>query len=563
MRTLRHLVATDVRRFRWPIAGWLILVAAAAALDRIGPGLDPGLVAPAARTLVLVPQLLWLAVLLLSVVLPALMVQSDPPIGSDAFWMTRPIDPVVLLLAKFVLAGALIVGAPLAAQTVLMAVEGVPVPSLARVLVESALFRLAILLASMALASLTRDVGRFVLLVIGAFAAFVLGAVIDSIVTGARSVALAPAIPEVRPIADGTYLLAGLAGLIVAGALTLHLQYRFRSRLRSGVAAAVTGTAAILLAHVWTWPLIESVPALPAWAAQPAAVRLSVDLAGLAFDELQTARSSTESERLARGRVSIAGIEPGWIADLSLIGASLLLDGTSHTSFGMEGFEPTLGDSSEFAFVTALRDLLGVRWIGLNYDPRVPRSRQPVLFILPDAEFARLSGKTGRYEGRLRVDLTEMAVAARLPAERGRTFTRGAHRIAVLDLRLGEGGATLQIRERDALSILDRTPKGGLQYFLVNAAAGEAIEGRVTRSGSEFPPVLDAEPFKASAGMGLGIAFSDLLFPDKVTGSDAQPWSRDASWFDHVDLVIVARAPSSSIVRTLEIPQFQIRPANK
>ena len=563
MATLLHLIATDVRRFRWPIAGWLILVVAAATFDRIGPGLDPRLLTHRAGALLLVPQLLGLAVLLLSVLLPAMIVQADPPIGSDAFWMTRPIDPVVLLLAKGGLAAGLIVGSPLLAQTVLMTVERVPVSSLARVLFESALFRFAILLASIALASLTRDVGRFVLLVIVSFAAFVLGAVIEGIVTSSQSMSTLPAVPDVRPIADNTYVLAGLAGLIVAAALTLYLQYRFRSRLRSGVAAAVTATAAILLAHVWTWPLIEKAPPVPAWAGQAAAVRLLVDPAGLGFDEPQAVRSPTDMEHFARGRVSLAAMERGWIADLNLIGASVMLDGESRTSPGMEDLEPTLGDSGEYAAVTALRDLLGVRWIGLNYDARVPRSRQPVLFILPDAEFARLSGKTGRYEGRLRVDLTEMTIAARFPVEPGRTLTRGAHRIAVLGVRRDSGGLLLQIRERDAQSILDRTPRSSLRHFLVNAAAGEAIEGRITRSGSGAPSVLDAEPFKASAAMGLGITFSDLLFPGKMTGSDAPQWSRDASWFDRVDLVIVARTPSGSLVRALEIPQFQIRAASQ
>jgi hypothetical protein len=114
MKFLIHCLAADVRRF-WPaIAAWLFVVAAGASIDGIRP-----LLAADVRVLNLVGvagTLLWLTELLLLFVLIALVVQAHPLVGSDAFWMTRPIPPSTLLASKLALLGILIVAAPAIAE---------------------------------------------------------------------------------------------------------------------------------------------------------------------------------------------------------------------------------------------------------------------------------------------------------------------------------------------------------------------------------------------------------------------------------------------------------------
>jgi hypothetical protein len=85
-----------------PAPGWLVA------------GSRPALAANAdARELAsLLGDLVWFAQVLLMGVLVALVVQAHPVVGSDAFWMTRPIPPRTLPASKLVLVGVAVIAVP-------------------------------------------------------------------------------------------------------------------------------------------------------------------------------------------------------------------------------------------------------------------------------------------------------------------------------------------------------------------------------------------------------------------------------------------------------------------
>jgi hypothetical protein len=100
MRLIWHLVRADLRRHRWPIAAWLVTVSAATTLDGVVASLSPEVRQRFASSISVEAFLLIVTLLLFSVLLTVLVVQGDPPVGTDAFWMTRPIDPRILWAAK-------------------------------------------------------------------------------------------------------------------------------------------------------------------------------------------------------------------------------------------------------------------------------------------------------------------------------------------------------------------------------------------------------------------------------------------------------------------------------
>ena len=94
--------------------------------------------------------LAWVAALLLDVILVGLVVHAHPLVGSDAFWMTRPIPPVTLMLSKVVLLSALFLVVRTLSDIAIMAAYDLPAGWIARVAAESILTRSLWLLALMA-----------------------------------------------------------------------------------------------------------------------------------------------------------------------------------------------------------------------------------------------------------------------------------------------------------------------------------------------------------------------------------------------------------------------------
>ncbi len=111
-------------------------------------------------------------------VLITLIVQEQPLVGTNAFWMTRPIPPRALLAAKVVLVSATMVLAPVLAEVVLMIVYDVPAGEIAAVAAQSAVFWALWGVIVMAFAALTPNMARFALAVSGVIVSIIVSIVI-------------------------------------------------------------------------------------------------------------------------------------------------------------------------------------------------------------------------------------------------------------------------------------------------------------------------------------------------------------------------------------------------
>src|SRR5437867_9380396 len=96
MATAGHILVKDVRRLRLPISLWLAVVAVRGWLVGSGVGSAPGL----EHLFEVVEIFLPLLEIVFVCVLVVLAVQQDPLVGTDAFWLTRPIARRALLASK-------------------------------------------------------------------------------------------------------------------------------------------------------------------------------------------------------------------------------------------------------------------------------------------------------------------------------------------------------------------------------------------------------------------------------------------------------------------------------
>ena len=99
---LWHMVRGDLRRHRGMLGLWLLLSAGTAGVEGAAPYLvlDP----EPASLLGFATVALNLAALVVAVVLAPIVIQSDAFVGSTAFWMTRPIAPIVIAGFAFTIA---------------------------------------------------------------------------------------------------------------------------------------------------------------------------------------------------------------------------------------------------------------------------------------------------------------------------------------------------------------------------------------------------------------------------------------------------------------------------
>jgi hypothetical protein len=555
MRLLAHLLAADARRHRLLVAFWLLVVAGTTILDGVRPTLatDAALRGVAA----FLGSLLWLAELLLRIVLVAFVVQTHPLVGSDAFWTTRPIPPPTLLASKLVLLGLVTVVAPAFAKAALMAAYGVPPALIGKVAVETALFQTFWLVVLMSAAALTSNLTRFALLSGGVLVALAMVVAATAAIIFAR-IDDAPMSAGSAGTEEPTAMIVLTVLAVVAGVALLAVQYRARSRLRSVPVGAAGLVLAIVLSEAWPWPVLAPKVDVPAWAAGESALRLVAPGETVQVDEDMPMFSQRTAWRSARVHLRLAGVEPGWSADVGVRDATLQLDEGIRLASAASAYPlPVPIGDEEHPTRGVVRHLLRAQRV---VDSASPRAESTIVFFLRDAEFSRLAPATGRYRGRFHVRLTRHDIEATLPLRPGATHNNGAYRLVIDDVERTSGSVSILARESDATSIFDRRPVPRFDFYLRNERSGEAVLGAGQPLGDEF--VFGRFlPFSIGASRETsGFRARGLLirFPPSY-GVEGASLSIDDDWVEGAELFVVRATREGSVERTLEIADFPLR----
>ncbi len=288
-------------------------MAFATALQAIpAPGdYDPTGTAPIA----LARSLLGLVQAILLVAVVPVVVHTYPAVGTNPFWMTRPLPVRVVVGSRLVLlAGAVLV--PAVAAGVAMAGYQVAARYILLVSAEAAIGYASLLIALMVIASWTPDLWRFALVIV-AIGAGIAGALTLLLMVMVRRM-------SESPMADpGNFWLSMifLPLNVMAACAVLVVQYRTRQRTRS-VPVAIAG---LLVAVTLAWDRTsEGPPAAPEWAA--ANVQIVPDLSTI---ETQPGFSygGPSEWRTVNARVGVGGVPQGRSGSVTLADAALDLGG--------------------------------------------------------------------------------------------------------------------------------------------------------------------------------------------------------------------------------------------
>ncbi len=571
MSLLTHLLASDARRFRLAVALWLAVAGASAATAYAMPRLAWD--SRNAEAIALASTLLGLAGALLSCALIPLVVQTHPAVGTDAFWMTRPVPAGTLVLSKVALVGVLFLGVPVAFAVPLMIAHRVPAAEVALVSTQTLLLRGMLLAALMAVAALTPTLARFAV-VCGAVllaAALLPPLLITASMWMDRErtqtfVAIMSVSGEVRtptpPVDDVSGAIAAALALVAGGIACAAAQYATR-RLRYSIGAAACGVVlAVVVGYAWPWRLLAQTSVVPEWTASPSALQLTADRTTVRF-ETQSAWQDAIPRRSVRARVRLTRAEPGWFATVGITRATLdLADGVRLTSPARSYPAAVPDDTNEPPWPAAVRPVLGVQ--RLPGDTRVADLHSDIVLQIPASELARASSRTGTYRGEFAIHLTRLQTAATLPLQRGAVFQDGAYRIAVDEVRHLEPGVSIRARESNAATMFDRRARPVYSYFLRNASRGEAVSGAAHIAREQMVYPLLGLSFYAGGNGSSGFQTNAQVInfdPRPYATGQVVPIVLDPQWLAGAELVILKATHDGSVRRTLEIPDFPLTEA--
>jgi hypothetical protein len=565
MKLLVHLVRADVRRFSLLLALWVLIEILSTIFTGVRPVLaDDRRMLTAAEILGTVLFMTrWLGMF---VIVP-LVVQTHPLVGSDAFWMTRPIPPPALLASKVLLIGTTFIAVPALCAVVLTAVCRLPMAEVVLVGLQTILVQTLWLAIVMALSALTRNLARFALVAGGVLVSLVLLFSI-MIAVAMRNIPDGPQLSDVtgRPASSATAGVVLLLLLITAVVVPLVVQYRTRST-RVSVGTGVAGVAVVIVVALM-WPSHPRSVPVPEWANRESAVHLVAESPKGEFTSLGdwSPWSRSEGWQFGRARLRLRGVEEGWLAAVRLADGTVKFDDGVTLATAGNGYPSTIPFESadEPPIEIVMRQMLGVGRLRIGQTSRLPEAVPAI--VVSQADFKKYSGATGTYRGRFLVDLDRLEIAATLPLRAGAEYHDRRRRITIDQVIPLTEAASIRVRQFIASTMFHSDSLPPLSFYLRNRAAGEAVAGPAHQgmfavsSGGGLPVLYGVSSFAAGPGSNGFSATGDYIrFPDYDPAEDAVAITPD--WLSQAELVIVRTVPAGSVTRTVEIPGFEIRAA--
>jgi hypothetical protein len=555
MSELWHILRKDLRRLRWPLIAWVLIVFGRLLVATTGAAVGFGnvgvqLAMSNLSVLLTVIDLLMLALLV------SWLVHDEPLVGIDAFWLTRPIDPLRLMAAKLVFTAVFLVAAPAAGKSI--AVAGIAggfhdaVRAAPGLVLAQALWVLPLLV----IAVLTPSLMRFLLVIVGTVAAvaglisvfttFVFLTASDDALDGALS-----------PLFDPTGAIVA-TWLLTATALGVILyQYRHRRLGRAVVlsAAGLVATAAIVSA--WPWRFAR--PAEPdpgAWARDArTAVILDADPPPYVTEGFGL-RERAAARKLIAVPLHLANVPPDASADSFAVRARLALpDGiTLQSAQGTSVSVRTPGRHVIPSTTTRLQSALGgVRLLGSDageYDT------WPVVLKVTGQEYALYGETVGRLTADVEASVYRSRLAGSVPLAAGAVLRIGATRFEMLQVVRRADSCSVLVRQSMVGSSGQASAARTYQLLLRNAMRGEALAGD-----SEFmigESLHMGNWFVPRPGVGLGFSFVHLGEHYPPRGALAPAPRIDAAWLDGADLAVVETVYAGRVTRSIVAEGFKM-----
>jgi hypothetical protein len=438
-----HLVQHDIRALRLPLAAWLAVLLAQAAVMAFGPGLiDPEAPFAAIQS---IAGFLSGARLAFTVLLTVMLIQRDSPVGTTAFWLTRPIRPAAMASGKLISAVLLLVALPAVVGwslfTALGLQQGDVLGGVWQFVIEQIM---AVGLSAMG-AAITATIPQFAVVAVAALL------LIGTLTSQARPfIQQLPALPLARAATPlGSWAVVTALGTVAV----LAYQYARRHLVRA--AAAVTCVLVIgVLSALTARASVGVLPIAPlrAGVLDPAAVGLDVDPLAVRVELGSTtdARGRQTSYRYADAILRVSGVPPALVLQPWSI-ASTWHPGDSpaiqwqrqnRASYRRSVLREMDGDGQPLGSIA--RALGGTEL--LKPVRSEPSAFYTTLLSLPEAQVSRLASAQGPLDATVTLRAWRYRVVEAVPLAVGSTVTARLGRLTLTAIARTRDGVIVDAR---------------------------------------------------------------------------------------------------------------------
>lgn len=558
MNTVAHLVRHDLRALRLPIAAWCALLLAQAVMMAAGPGL---LEADGRNALTVgFAEFLAGARLAFTMLLTVLIVQRDSPVGTTAFWLTRPIPPAALAAGKLCSAALVVVALPAAVGWGLFSVLGLPGPDLNEGITQLVLEQSMLVSLSAMGAAITASIAHFA---VAALAAVLL---VGTLANQARPVVTRLPV-EWSPVSWSPF--AVWTAVSVAGAAAV-LAFQYARRRTVPAAAAAAGVLVIGTLSALTAPAtFEPRPAAPlrAGSLDTGAVTLAVDPPEL---RIESGATRNNEGRLAQYRYATAvlrtaGVPPAIMLQPSSIDAVWHPEGASPIRWqGRRAAVRTTvqreAEADGQPFLSISRGLGGVEL------PKPARSEhsafRTTLLSLPDERLSGLSPARGPLDATVTLRAWRYRVVESVPLVAGRSLAAREGRLTVRGIARNREGVHVDVHH----AFLRR------MFWTAEDAFGSGGVGSAERIVLRNRSRRQAVPLAGFSGGQLRYSFANGLSNAQL-GTGAQRLrfvipidagnraTLDEEWLKDAELVVLRPEDLGAFTKTLRVESVNLADA--
>ncbi|MFO7692384.1 MAG: hypothetical protein R6V57_04800 [Vicinamibacterales bacterium] len=550
MSVISHLVWHDIRALRLPLIAWVILLLAQAAVMAFGPGfIDPEEPRTAIRTFA---GFLAGARLAFTVLLTVLLIQRDSPVGTTAFWLTRPIRPAAMAASKALSATLLLIVPPAVVGWVLFTALGLPqndvLGGVWQLVIEQAMI---VGLSAMG-AAITATIPQFAVVAVAAVLLF--GALIGQARLFIQQLPALLLAWSASPLAK--WALVTLLGTVAV------LVYQYSRRRVVTAAVMVIGVLVIGVLSAMTGGIpLDAVPPAPLRAGilDPAAVTLDVDFGAVRADWGST---NVQQGRPARYRSA------GAVLRTSGAPPAVVLQPWSIASTWHPGNAPAIQwqRRSGAAYRRSVRDtdddgqplesiaraLGGVEL--LRPVRSEPSAFHTTLLSLPEAEVALLSSAQGPLDATVTLRAWRYRVVEAAPLAAGNSVLARLGRLTVRAVDLARDGVLVDVRSvylrRLMWTSRDLFGSGGVgsaeHLAIRNASRKQAI-----LLGAESGRQIDYSLMSALSSLQFGTGVRRMRFVIPLADEDRV--RLDDEWLAGAELVVLQPEDLGVFTRPLRV----------
>jgi hypothetical protein len=546
-----HLLKTDVKRSRFLLAAWALLIAAQCPLG--GWNVHPGDMAMKGVYVTISLLIPLFQVLMLVVIIPHV-VQEEPLVGTTAFWFTRPISRSVLLKEK-ALFGAFLVALPLLVEVCVLAANGVAAKDLGLAVPEIMLEQFVTIASIATLAALTPSFGRFAIAgVVILFASILVSTTVSLVgLYHGPSAILAKfsdfSLMKSRSIANYLVVAVGAGSVLVS-------QYLTRRTRRSIVLAVIVVALSVATANFWPWAFLRREPAAASVEKFDPAV-LTLSLVESNSYDLGSFRGTALKEKVIRAVIATSGLPAGYLAIPKAVRPQLAqMDGTKlDAHVPADAMAP-----SYFPQVSPLEVALG--GVPIMNGAASDGPPAPIVSVSGDV-FREHSTQPLRLTADLDMAVFKYVVVAEMPVARGSRFDRGSEHLVLTDVLHNGTGVDIMAEQRAISLLFDGTSRppnpmsftldaGETVYLLCNEKRHQALIQKQEAQVGFWGPSANYGP----------LVHQSLEFSFGPSGVYLTPDLTD-EWLADAKLVRLQLVPVGSFSKQLVYERFKLEGPNR